>query len=56
MRNYIPKIAEYYTFWIHCSGIFGRKINTKNSSEEIKCGNLEKNGVIYHNEEKMVMI
>ena len=37
---------------IHRSGIFGGKINIDNTSENIKCGNLMKNRVIYQNEEK----
>ena len=56
MRTSIPKIAEFYTFLIHCSGIFGVKINIENTSENIKCGNLKGNGVISHNEEKRVTI
>ena len=54
MRTSIPKIAECYTFLIHCSGIFGGKINIGNTPENIKYGNLKKNWVIYHNEEKRV--
>ena len=36
----IPKIAEYYAFLIHCSGVFGEKRNIGNTSENFKCGNL----------------
>ena len=52
IRTYIPKIAGCYTFLIHGSVIFGGKINIGNSSEDIKCGNLKNNRVIYHNKEK----
>ena len=45
IRTSIPKIAECYTFLIHCSGIFGGKLNIESTSENIKCGNLrEKSG------------
>ena len=52
IRTSIPKIAECYTFLIHCWGIFGGKINIKSISENIKCGNLKGNRIIYHNEKK----
>ena len=41
MRTFITGIAEFYTFLIHCSGIFGGEINIENTSENIKCGNLQ---------------
>ena len=56
MRTSIPKIAECYPFLINCSGAVGGKKDIKNTSENIKCGNLIKNKVIYHNEEKRVTI
>ena len=40
IRTYIPKIAEFYTFLIHCSGTFGGKINIENTSENKKWCNL----------------
>ena len=52
IRTSIPKIAECYTFLIHCLGIFGGNINIENTSENIKCGNLKGNRVIYHNEKR----
>ena len=52
MRTSIPNFSECYQFLIHCSGIFGGKRNIENTPENIKCGNLKKNRVIYHNEEK----
>ena len=52
IRTSISKIAGCYPFLIHCSGIFGGWINIGNTSENINCGNLKKNWVIYHNEEK----
>ena len=56
MRTSIPKIAEYYPLLINCSDIFGGKRNIENTSKNIKYGNLRKNWVIYHNEEKSVTI
>ena len=56
MITSIPKIAECYPFLINCSGVFGGKKNIGNASKNIKCGNLMKNRVIYHNEEKRVTI
>ena len=56
MRTSIPKIAECYPFLIYCSDILGGKRNIGNRSENINCGNLNKNRVIYHNEEKRVTI
>ena len=56
MITSIPKIAECYPFLIHCSDTLGGKRNIGNTSENIKCGNLMKNRVIYHNEEKTVTI
>ena len=49
MRTSIPKIADFLD-------IFGGKKNIGNTSENIKCGNLNKKRVIYHNEEKRVPI
>ena len=49
MRTSIPKIADFLD-------IFGGKKNIGNTSENIKCGNLKKKRVIYHNEEKRVPI
>ena len=49
MRNLIPNFSECYKFLIKCSGFFG-KGNISFFSENIKCGNLKKNRVIYHNE------
>ena len=40
IRTSIPKISEFYRFLIHCSDIFGGKLNIENTSENIKCGNL----------------
>ena len=42
MRTSIPKIAECYPFFIHCSVTLGGKKNIGNTSENIKCGNLIK--------------
>ena len=41
-KNFYSKIAECYTFFIHCSVLFGGNINIKNTSENIKCGYLQK--------------
>ena len=56
MRTYIPKIAEYYPFLINYLGIFYERENFVQLSENRKCGNLKKNRLIYHNEEKGVTI
>ena len=56
MRTYILKIAECYPFLINCSGIFWESEYFVHFSEGIKCGNLKKNRVIYHNEDKRVTI
>ena len=42
IRTSITKITECYTFLIHCSDIFGGKINIENTSENITSGNLKK--------------
>ena len=52
MRTYVPKIAECYPFLIQCSGTLGLNRNIGNTSEHIKCGNLIRKMVIYHNEKK----
>ena len=49
-KYFYSKTAEYYLFLIHCSGIFGGKINIGNTYENIKYGNLKKNKRTYHNE------
>ena len=53
MRIYIPKIDKWYPFLIYSLVIFVGKGNIGNTPENIKCGHLKKNMVIYHNEEKV---
>ena len=55
-ENFYSKIFRMLPVLIYCSGIFGGKRNIGSTSENIKCGNLKKNRVIYHNEEKRLMI
>ena len=45
-KNFYSKNYRILIFFsIHCSGIFGGKINIDNTSENIKCGHLyEKSG------------
>ena len=51
-QNLYSKNSRISIFPIHCSGILGGKINIDNTFENIKCGNLNENRVIYHYEEK----
>ena len=41
---------------INCSGVFWEREYLVQFSENIRCGNLKKNRVIDHNEEKRVSI
>ena len=56
MRASIPKFSECYPFLINCLGVFWERGYFVHFSENIKCGDLEKNGVIFHNEGKRVTI
>ena len=56
MRTSITKSIECYPILINCLVIFWQRECFVHFSENIKCGNLKKYRVIYHNEGKRVTI